>query len=165
MPEYVWIFDNRQGFKYVSYYLHSAKSLYKYSLQGTHYNEYLSRDRSIQNLIEDLRWRALSTFAANSILNFARYRVLNMSEFWIFVHFRKTEFWICVVMQLWKGSEYSRILTMPSVAQGSGYALIWLNNALWQGFEYVWSMFHRIWNMHAVLNMPELRIWGGCEYI
>ena len=89
MPEYVWIFDNRQGFKYVSCYLHSAKSLYKYSLQGTHYNEYLLRDRSIQNLIEDLRWRALSTFAANSILNFARYRVLNMSEFWIFVHFRK----------------------------------------------------------------------------
>ena len=32
-----------------------------------------------------------------------------------------------------------------------------MNNALWQGSEYAWSMFHR------VLNMIGLRIWQDYE--
>ena len=30
--------------------------------------------------------------------------------------------------------------------------------------EYVWSTFHRILNKPPVRNLPELRIWQGCEY-
>ena len=31
-----------------------------------------------------------------------------------------------------------------SIAKGSEYAGIWLNNALWQGSKYAWSTFHRV---------------------
>ena len=69
-------------------------------------------------------------------------------------------------MQLWKGSEYSRIrvyklFAYTSVEEGSEYVL---NNALWQGSEYVWSTFHRVLNESLVLNMPGLRISQGCEH-
>ena len=74
-------------------------------------------------------------------------RVLNMSEFWIFLNFR-----VCQV------SAYA------SIAQGSEYAWIWLNNALLQGSEHAWSMFHMIFNKPQVLNIPGLRKWQGCEY-
>ena len=69
---------------------------------------------------------------------------------------------------------YGRVLNIPefrvcqvsgyaSVAQGSEYAVIWLNNSLWQGSKYAWSAFHKVLNKPAVLNMPVLRIWQGCE--
>ena len=65
-----------------------------------------------------------------------------------------TAFSICVGMQLRKGSEYPKIRVCQvsacgRVAQGSEYAWIWLNNALWQGSKYTCSTFHR------VLNKPK----------
>ena len=51
MPEYVWIYDNRQDSEYVSYNTQSEVTL--------PVNEYLLRDRSIQDLVKDLRWSAL----------------------------------------------------------------------------------------------------------
>ena len=40
---------------------------------------------------------------------------------------------------------------------------MWLNNASWQGSEYVWSMPHRVLNKPPVPDMPGLRIWQGCK--
>ena len=65
------------------------------------------------------------------------------------------------------GCNYERVLNIlgfrvcqvsayASVAQDSGYAWTWLNNALWQGSENAWSAFHRVLN--------KLRIWQSCEY-
>ena len=62
------------------------------------------------------------------------------------------EFWVCQV------SAYA------SVTKDSEYAWIWLNNALWQGYEYAFSTFHRVLSKPPVLNMLGLRIWQGCEY-
>ena len=45
------------------------------------------------------------------------------------------------------------VFAYASIAQGSEYACIWLNNAPWQDAEYL-----------PVLNMSGLRIWQGCEY-
>ena len=64
---------------------------------------------------------------------------------------------------------YGRVLNIPefrvcqvsgyaSVVQGSGYAVIWLNNSLLQGSKYAWSAFHKVLNKPPVLNMPVLRI-------
>ena len=50
MPEYVWIYDNRQGSEYASY-----NTLPEVTLQV---NEYLLRVRRIQNAVNDLRWSA-----------------------------------------------------------------------------------------------------------
>ena len=47
MYEYVRIYDNRQGAEYVSYNTQSEVTL--------QVNDYLSRDRRIQNLVKDLR--------------------------------------------------------------------------------------------------------------
>ena len=83
---------------------------------------------------------------------------------------------ICKFSKIWQGSEYTlgcnyiRVLNIPwfqvcqfsvheSVVQGSEYASIWLNNVLWQSFEYTWSTFHRVLNKPPVLNMLGLRIW------
>ena len=57
-------------------------------------------------------------------------------------------------------SAYASVVHMHM--QGSKYALIWLNNALWQGPEYAWSLDHKVLNKLPVLNMPGLRIWQGC---
>ena len=70
--------------------------------------------------------------------------------------------WICVGMQLLKVLEISRfpacmVSAYANVAQGSEYAWIWLNNALWQGSENTWSKFHR------VLNNPRFKIFQGSE--
>ena len=62
------------------------------------------------------------------------------------------------------GFRVLQVSAYASVAQGSEYALIWLNNALGQGSEYTWSMFRKVLNKRSVLNMPGLRIWQGCEY-
>ena len=94
-------------------------------------------------------------------------RVLNISEFWIFVSFGKYD-----SSEYVSGWDFGRVLNIPgfrvykistyvSVSQGSEYAWIWLNNALWQGSEYAWSSFHRVLNKPPVLNMPGLRIWEG----
>ena len=81
-----------------------------------------------------------------------------------------TGFSICVRMQLWKGSEYSRISSIQvsaygSVAQGFKYAWIWLNNALWQSSKYAWSTFHRVLNKGSkcarTQNMARLWICEG----
>ena len=102
----------------------------------------------------------LTIFAKNTMLNFERVlnicSVLKMSEFWIFVIFRKYEFWMCVGVHLWKGYEYCRIPLMPGlyICTSGTRLLIWLNNALWQGSEYACSTFHRVLNKPLVLNMP-----------
>ena len=64
---------------------------------------------------------------------------------------------------------YGRVLNIPgfrvcqvsmyaSIAQGSEYARIWLNNALWKGSEYALSTFHRVLNKPLVQNMPGLNM-------
>ena len=50
MPEYLRIYDNRQGSEYVSYNKQDEVTL--------QVNEYLLRDRLIQNPVKDLRWSA-----------------------------------------------------------------------------------------------------------
>ena len=105
-----------------------------------------------------------------------------MPEFWISrvtqglpIFVNKTWFWIWVGMQLWKGSEYSRIPNTPDFCKCKRYARFWmcLNMAekslnkrfwLWQGSEYGWSKFQRVLNMHQVPNIPMLWIWQGCGY-
>ena len=52
-------------------------------------------------------------------------------------------FYICAGMQLWKGSEYSKIPCMPSFCVSS----------IAQGSEYAWSTFHR------VLKKPPTQSW------
>ena len=71
-------------------------------------------------------------------------------------------------MQLWKSSEYlgfrvCQVYVYASVAEGSEYVFIWLNNVLCQDSEYAWSAFHSILNKPPILNMLGLRIWRGCE--
>ena len=51
MPVYVWIYNNRQGSEYISYNTYREVTL--------EVNEYLLRDRRIQNPVKDLRWSAL----------------------------------------------------------------------------------------------------------
>ena len=51
MPEYVWIYDNRQGSKYVSYNTQREVTL--------QFNEYLLRDMRIQDPVNDLRWSVI----------------------------------------------------------------------------------------------------------
>ena len=46
MPEYIWIYDNRQGSEYVSYKIECEVIL--------QVNEYLLRDGDVQNPIKDL---------------------------------------------------------------------------------------------------------------
>ena len=81
-----------------------------------------------------------------------------MLEFSIFVNFCKYG-WVLNMRRDTNG----KVLNIPgfrvcqvsayaSIAQGYEYARIRLNNALWQGFEYAWSTFHR------VLNVTGLRI-------
>ena len=63
-------------------------------------------------------------------------------------------FYICTGMQLWKGSEYSKIPCMPSFCVSS----------IAQGSEYACSTFHRVLKKPPVLNIPGLRILQSCEY-
>ena len=68
-----------------------------------------------------------------------------------------------------EGLDYSRILSMPVFCGCKRYTIFWicldrLNNALWQGSEYIWSTLHRVLNKPPVLNMLGHRIWQGCEY-
>ena len=51
MLEYVWIYVNGQGSEYISYNTQSEVTL--------QVNEYLLRDRRIQNPDKDLKWNAL----------------------------------------------------------------------------------------------------------
>ena len=95
-------------------------------------------------------------------------QIFNMSEFWIFVDFLKYDRVPNMHgdgRELWKGFEFqdSEYFVYASVAQGSEYAWIQLNNALWQGPEYAWSPFHRILNKPLILNMTRLRIQQGFE--
>ena len=57
-----------------------------------------------------------------------------------------------------------QVSTYASVAQGSEYAWICLNNALGQYSEDAWSMLHMALNKLPVLNMPGLKIWQGEGY-
>ena len=82
---------------------------------------------------------------------------------------------------IWRGSDYlsgcnngkvlnitgfrvCQVSAYASVAKGSEYAWIWLNNVLSQGFQYDWFTFHKVLEKPPVLNMLGLRIWKGCEY-
>ena len=106
-------------------------------------------------------------------------RIANMPEFWIFrvtqdlpIFINMIGVWICVGMQLWKGSECFRIPNMPCFCICNCCTTFWicLNMAqymnklfwLWQYSEYAWSKFHRVSNMPPALNMPGLWIWQGC---
>ena len=51
MPEYVRIYNNRQGSEYVPYNIQHEATLLV--------NEYLLRDNPIKNLVKDLRWSTL----------------------------------------------------------------------------------------------------------
>ena len=51
MLEYVWIYNNRQDSEYILY-----SAWREVTLQV---NEYLLRDKRIQNLVKDVRWSAL----------------------------------------------------------------------------------------------------------
>ena len=42
--------------------------------------------------------------------------------------------------------------------KGPEYAGIWLDNVLWQGFEYAWSALHRVLNKPPVVNMPAVNM-------
>ena len=109
-------------------------------------------------------------------------RVLNISGFWISrvaqgipVFINMTAFWICAGVELWKGSEYSRIRISQisaygSVIWGSEYAWIWLNNAWINCSDYsralnAWYNFSRVFNMPSVLNMPGVVIRQGWQYV
>ena len=84
----------------------------------------------------------------NSILNlwngseyvpdFKYVRVLNIRRFLLI--WQGSE---CVGMQLWKGSAYSRNLSMRRFCIYKRCTRFWicLNNALWQSSEYAWSKF------------------------
>ena len=83
-----------------------------------------------------------------------------------------TGFWVCVGMQLWKDSEYSRIPNMPVVCicKRSEYAWILLNNA-WincsdcESSEVHW--FYWVLNMSLVLNARarnRARLWICEDY-
>ena len=53
MPEYIWIYDNRQGSEYESYNTQRKVPL--------EVNEYLLRDRQIQEPVKDLGWAFLKS--------------------------------------------------------------------------------------------------------
>ena len=133
-------------------------------------------DRLLQNPFRGLWKNGLTSLVKNSILNlwvgyehvtgFKYVRVLNIRKFSL----------------IWQGSEYGfecnygMVLNIPwlrvcqvcayaSVAQGSEYAWIWLNNALKQGSEYAWSTFHRFLNKPPAQNMARMWIcerYTGC---
>ena len=74
--------------------------------------------------------------------------------------------WVCSyggVLNI-PGLRICQVSAYASVAQGSAYASLWLNNALLQGCEFAWSTFHSVLNKPTVLNMLGLWIWQGCEY-
>ena len=75
-------------------------------------------------------------------------------------------FWMCVRMQLWKSSEYSRTPSMQGFCTWKRYTRFWicLNKAkktLRQGSEYALSTFHRTSNKLPILNMVRLWIFEG----
>ena len=61
------------------------------------------------------------------------------------------------------GFPVCQVSAYASVTRRSEYALIWLNNGLWQNSEYAWSTFYRILHKSPVLNMPGFKIWQSCE--
>ena len=63
------------------------------------------------------------------------------------------------------GFRVCQVSAYASVAQGSEYVWIWLNNALRQGSKYTSSTFHKVLNQAPVLNIPGRRIWQVCEYV
>ena len=134
----------------------------------------------MSNPVKDLRWSTfkayfLTTFLILNLCKGSKYmsdfryvRILNNRKFsWIW---QGSEY--ASGLQLWKGAEYSRIPQVyqvsayASIAQGSEYAWIWLNDALWQGSEYALPSFYRALIKPLVLNKntPGFRIRQGCEY-
>ena len=68
---------------------------------------------------------------------------------------------MCHVLDI-PGFQICQVSADVSVSQGSEYAWIWLNNALWQGSKYTWLTFHMVLNKLLVLNMVRLCI---CEVV
>ena len=147
ISEYVRIYNNKQGSEYVLY-------------NTIQVNKYLLRDDCIQNPVKDLRafWKKIiafnyfrKTLQINSFENVQNVcRDLNMSWFWISritqglsVFVNITGFWTGVGIQLWEGTECSRIPNMPGFCICESYIRLWI------------CLF---------LNMPGLRIWQGCGY-
>ena len=120
-------------------------------------------------------------------------RVLNMSGFWIFqdcqyarvlnsrvtqgspIFVNITAFWVCVGIQLRKGSEYFRIPNMPGFCICKCFTKFWiclnmveycLNKLLWlwQDSKYAWSKYHRVLKMLSVIYMSGLGIWQVFTY-
>ena len=110
--------------------------------------------------------RVLNFRGYTRLTYFCKYiRVLNFpglavcSSFWISRLTQGLTIFVNMAgMQLWKGSEYSRILNMRGFFIYN--KLFWL----WLSYEHAWSKFHRVLNMSLVLNMPGLRIWPARDY-
>ena len=71
-----------------------------------------------------------------------------MPEFWISrvtsglpIFVKKTAFWIDIGRQLWKGSEYFRILNMPDFC-------------IWKHYKRFWICLNKLFDYGRVLNMP-----------
>ena len=135
MPEYVRIYDDRQGSEYVLYNtIHSTSLLYK--LTSTYREISVFRTRS--KIYDGRVGQIITVFNyfceklhhlkfLKSVLSMCR--VLNTSEFWIFIILKKkkTEFWICGGMQLWKGFEYSRIPRMSGFSVWNRCTRFWIS--------------------------------------
>ena len=70
----------------------------------------------------------------------------------------KEEFWI------FQTSKYAGFLHIEALHKVLNMPDYGVNNAIWQGSEYVWSAFRMVSDKPPVLNMPWLRIWHGCVY-
>ena len=111
-------------------------------------------------------------------------RFVNMPGFWIysvvhglpiFVNMSSEKYVLNIrQIQLWKGSEYFRILNIPGLCICKRYTFSiclnmaeqCLNKLFWlcQGSEYVCSKFNRVLNTPPILKLPGLKIWPDCEY-
>ena len=118
-------------------------------------NDYLLRNRRIQNPVKDLRWIALEKwlwfliiFVKNSIFKM----VLNMCQV--------LNMWVLKILKfswIWQGSEYAsgynygRVLNIPGfwVCQISAFA----NDA--QGFEYAWIWLHMVGFWICLVNVSQ----------
>ena len=141
------------------------------------------RDKCIQNPAKVLRWNALENqlqfsiiSVKNSILNLwggseyvSGFKYIRVLKIWRFSYDRilnVSDAWICNygwVLNI-PGFQVCPVPAYASIAQGSEYAWIWLNNALWKSSENAWSTFHRVLHMPPFLNVSGLRIWQSFEY-
>ena len=128
MPEYVRIYDDRQGSEYVLYNtIHSTSLLYK--LTSTYREISVFRTRS--KIYDGRVGQIITVFNyfceklhhlkfLKSVLSMCR--VLNTSEFWIFIIFKKKQ----QSSEYAVGCNYGRVLNIPGfrVCQVSAYEIV-----------------------------------------